>query len=128
MKWVGNVPVRDSTNYTTKGCFIGRPHANPAFGSSVDDLEKQGLVGVYEPDQTSGNGFLGHWVHVVNPDGSPGVVDIGPGQNPCTEVALSDPTAGPSSNIDDRIKEVQQAKPKNFRARWNGTKYVYEPI
>jgi len=118
MKWITNITIQEVPNYTSKGMMVGRPRASGPM--SVDDMEKLGLVGVYE-DPSSGNGSLGY---LINPYKSHGLIDIG-GPPPVGPNPFKDEL---ESTLDDRIKEVQRAKPAKYRARWTGTKYVYDPI
>jgi hypothetical protein len=100
---------------------IGRP--KPAGNMSIDEMEKLGLVGVYDP---SDDIDLGRTLQCTGSI----VVDLGP--NPFENMDLGKIVKSmeiePESTLDDRIKEVEQQKRKNYRARWTGTKYTYEPI
>ena len=45
MLWLGNVPQSDADNLTKMGYRIGKPQ--PENGLTVEQLESQGLVGLY---------------------------------------------------------------------------------
>lgn len=131
MKWVGNIPAGESMNYTSKGCFIGRPRPNITRpGQSVDDLEKAGLVGVYEQDivKIDLNYGPGTLIDASRQPPVPvtGSVDIGPSVKAIAKAYEN--YCKPESTLDNRIKECkkEQNNPKKYRARWTGTGYVYE--
>jgi len=115
MKWHSNIKVSDVPIYTSRGMIIGRPYAAPAYGFTTDDLEKQGLVGVYDQEQVlQCSGSIEAEFELIALD---------------KIVKSMEP---PESDLDDRIKETQRASPaKNpakYRARWVGTRYVYDRI
>lgn len=146
MKWISNILTKEIPAYTIRGFLIGRPQPHPGSRNSIDDMERNGYAGVYEPDPDPR--FI---VTMYGPNG-PVNVNIGPGQqidasrNPPAPVTvdidfelakLNDEELGkiiksveaePESDLDNRIKECQRAKPAKYRARWTGTKYVYEPL
>jgi len=135
MKWIANskdpVKILDAIK---QGLVMGRPQ--PEGPVTREMLEAAGWFGFYDPNvietqpisivldlsnnkikqQLNGAGFLGH----IKAHG------------PSLREALLNGTKEPTSDLDDRIKEAQRAlpakNPTKYRARWAGTRYVYERI
>jgi hypothetical protein len=114
MNFICNTVPSQVSVYISKGWVIGRPR--PEGGKSVSELERDGLVGVYDPsDSMDLNKTLRCSGSIV--------LNLGP--NPFDNMEVE-----PESTLDDRIKETQRdlKNPAKYRARWTGTKYVYESI
>lgn len=118
MKWYCNIKANLIPGVLNRGYILGRPDpVTEKQPCTVEDMERDGWIGVYDPNV--GDIFLngkriGGWQAIST--------------NPCAEVDL--PKNEPVSDIDNRIKELQneQKNPKKYRARWTGTRYVYERI
>lgn len=128
MKWIAN--SKDPTKMLDaikQGLVMGRAKAEGL--DTADTLESQGYFGFYDPNQIETqpmtvNGSIE--VHIISGADILGI-DTKTVAKSMREQLLNG-IKQPTSDIDNRIKEVQKAKPKNYRARWMGTKYTYEPI
>ena len=137
MKWVANskdpVKILDAIK---QGLVMGRPQ--PEGTCTREMLEAVGWFGFYDPYAIESRPMtVGGSVSIMI-DGNQikeqlnGAGFLGPikGIGLSLREALLNGTKEPTSDLDDRIKELKKDKnnPKKYRARWTGTKYVYDPI
>lgn len=113
MFWITNILAHHSeslTGYISRGMVMGRPRPRQGMQDTVESLEKDGWIGVYDPNKL---------------DTMPVAVGIDLGR-----LMTITSEREPKSNIDNGIKKIQQdlKNPAKYRARWTGTRYVYEPI
>jgi hypothetical protein len=115
-----NIKAQSIPSVLNKGYALGRPSTiTEKSNLTVEDMENDGWIGVYDPQQVE--------VQPMTVNGSVTVSINGNAIKSIREQLLNG-IKQPTSDIDARIKEVQKAKPSKYRARWTGTKYIYEPL